>query len=96
MRIGLDTGIAALPDAQQPSKSGSAAAASGNSDPSAGNAKFSWDESRVRSLSTAVAELPEIRQERVAALAESVRNGTYAVTAGQTAEALITHARRAA
>jgi flagellar biosynthesis anti-sigma factor FlgM len=95
MRIGLDAGIPQLPDPQQPGKSGSQAAG-GTSDQAAASTKLSWDETRVQSLSAAVAELPEIRQERVAALAQSMRSGTYVVTAEQTAEALMAQMNEAA
>jgi flagellar biosynthesis anti-sigma factor FlgM len=53
-------------------------------------AQLSTDQVKVQALSTAVLQLPEIRQDRVAALAEQVQNGTYQVTAQQTAEALLT------
>jgi len=95
MRIGLGGGVPQLPDSQQSGKSGLAAPAKG-SEVSAGSAKLSWDEARVQRLSAAVAELPEIRHERVAALAQSVRSGTYAVTAEQTAQAVMAHANRSA
>jgi len=91
MRIGLDAPIPQMPDPQQPAKSGSQAASGSSGDLSASSAKLSWDQGRIQGLSAAVSQLPEIRQERVAALAQSVQNGTYAVNARQTAEALMAH-----
>jgi flagellar biosynthesis anti-sigma factor FlgM len=96
MRIGLNAGIPQLPDPQQPSTKSGSPAVGGSSELSAGSAKFSWDESRAQSLSAAAGELPEVRQERVAALAQRVSSGTYAVTAEQTAEALMAHMNEAA
>jgi anti-sigma28 factor (negative regulator of flagellin synthesis) len=52
-------------------------------------ADLSTDYVRVQALATAVSQLPEIRQDKVAALAEKVRSGNYAVTSEQTAEALL-------
>jgi flagellar biosynthesis anti-sigma factor FlgM len=58
--------------------------------------KLSPDYVRVRALTAAVSELPEIRQDKVAALSEMIRNGNYAVTSEQTAEALVSHMAGAA
>jgi len=45
----------------------------------------------VQALTASVHQLPEIRQERVAALTQMIQNRTYRVGAEQVAEALISH-----
>jgi anti-sigma28 factor (negative regulator of flagellin synthesis) len=49
----------------------------------------------VQALAAKVNDVPEIRQERVAALAKAVRDGSYQVSPEQTAEALISHVMQA-
>jgi anti-sigma28 factor (negative regulator of flagellin synthesis) len=46
---------------------------------------------RAQALTATLSQLPEIRQEKVAALAELVRGGNYAVSPEQTAGALMAH-----
>ena len=52
--------------------------------------ELSSDQVKVQTLSAAVLQLPEIRQDKVTALAEQMQNGNYQVGAQQTAEALLT------
>jgi len=56
----------------------------------ADSAQLSTDQVKVQALSAAVLQLPEIRQEKVAALAAQVQKGNYQVGAQQTAEAFLT------
>jgi len=54
----------------------------------------------IQSLSTAAltataSQFPEVRQEKIAALAEQLRNGAYEVSARQTAEAMVAQMRAA-
>ena len=51
-------------------------------------AKVSSEHSRVQALAAEISKLPEIRQQKVAELADKIRKGTYEVTPQQTAEAL--------
>jgi flagellar biosynthesis anti-sigma factor FlgM len=92
MRIDLNAIIPEAPDPGQSTKSG-AQAASGNSGAKGlavgDTAKLSQDQGRVPDLASQVAQLPEIRQERVAALQRAIEAGSYRVTAEQAAEALI-------
>ena len=53
-------------------------------------ARFSSGRTSVHALSAAVQQMPEIRQERVAALAEMIKSGNYKVDSAQVAGALIT------
>ena len=46
-------------------------------------------------LTAAVAQFPELRQEKVAALAEQVRSGRYELSAQKTAEAMLAQMRAA-
>jgi flagellar biosynthesis anti-sigma factor FlgM len=91
MRIDLNAIIPEAPDPGQSAKS-AAQATSGSSSPGlAGGdtAKLSQDQGRVQQLAAEVVQLPEIRQDKVAALQRAIQEGTYPVTPGQSAEALI-------
>jgi flagellar biosynthesis anti-sigma factor FlgM len=54
-------------------------------------ATLSTGQGAVAALTAQVNQAPEIRQDKVAALAELVRTGNYAVTPRQTADAVIAH-----
>jgi flagellar biosynthesis anti-sigma factor FlgM len=58
-------------------------------------AEISRLHSRAAVLTAQVNQLPDVRQERVAALASAVQNGTYQVSPEQTAGAILSelHAR---
>ena len=43
----------------------------------------------MQDLASQVQQFPEIRQDKVAALQQAIKDGTYNVTAGQSADALI-------
>lgn len=55
---------------------------------------LSLDQSRVRELEKQVKDFPEVRSEKVKALARSVQDGTYDVTPQQTAEAMLSETLR--
>jgi flagellar biosynthesis anti-sigma factor FlgM len=97
MRIDLSTGIGLTPAAAEPTKSPlrSSAGPTG-SETSSDVSKLSQDYLKVQALVAAISQLPEISQNKVAALAESIQSGTYAVSAQQTAEALVSHMEAAA
>ena len=92
MRIDLNAIIPEAPDPGQSAKAGGQAA-SGNSSTAgltgADTAQLSRDAGRVQDLVSQVNQFPEIRQDKVAALQQAIKDGTYSVTAGQSAEALI-------
>lgn len=93
MRIDLNSGIGQTPDLAEPSKSSRSSSTAPESGAMPSDvAKLSSDYVKVQALAAAIGELPEIRQDKVAALAESIRSGTYAVSAEQTAEALYPYA----
>jgi flagellar biosynthesis anti-sigma factor FlgM len=69
--------------------SGEAAAVQAGDGSAGAVARFSADLSRVPDLVTALASLPEIRQEKVSALQQAVRAGTYQVAPEHTAEAVL-------
>ena len=50
---------------------------------------FSFDSTRVRALETQVMAQPEVRQERVDLLRQSLGKGEYAVSEGQVADAML-------
>jgi flagellar biosynthesis anti-sigma factor FlgM len=92
MRIDLNAIIPEAPDPGQSTKSGSQlASGSSSAEGLAGGdtAKLSPDQGRVQELASQVNQLPEIRQDKVAALQRAIQEGSYRVTPGQSAEALI-------
>jgi negative regulator of flagellin synthesis FlgM len=91
MRIDLNANVGQAPDAGSTGKAGPRVLSGvGSGGPEADSAQFSTDQGKVQALSAAVLQLPEIRHEKVAALAAQVQKGSYPVSAGQTAEALLT------
>jgi flagellar biosynthesis anti-sigma factor FlgM len=101
MRIDLNAIIPNAPDPGQSTKSGSRTASSASSSEGpagADTAKLSQDLGRVQELASQVSQLPEIRQDKVEALQRAIEEGSYRVTPGQAAEALISaiQIRRAA
>jgi flagellar biosynthesis anti-sigma factor FlgM len=90
MRIDLNP-IPEAPDPGQSTKSGSHVASGGvNADGSTGDtAKLSQLQGRVPELLSQVNQLPDIRQDKVAALQQAIQEGSYSVTPGQSAEALL-------
>jgi flagellar biosynthesis anti-sigma factor FlgM len=92
MRIDLNAGIPEAPDPGQSTKSGSRVPSSTSSGEGLGGgdtAKLSQDQGRVQQLASQVNQLPEIRQEKVAALQRAIEEGSYRGTPGQAAEALL-------
>ena len=91
MRIDLSN-ISGSADLAQPSPSSVQGRKSAANDPLGTDvAQLSSDHLKAQSLSAAVSQLPEIRQEKVAALAQSIRRGEYQVNSAQTAAALAAH-----
>lgn len=84
--IGQTTGSASAEKVDTPSGGGP-----GNTELAADVANPSADYVRAQALTVTLSQLPEMRQEKVAALAELVRSGNYAVSSEQTAEALMAH-----
>ncbi len=91
MRIDLNAIVREAPDPGKSTKSGSQVG-SGSSIPGLGGgdtAELSANQGRVQDLVSQVNQLPEIRQDKVAALQRAIGEGSYQVTPGQAAEALI-------
>ena len=92
MRIDLNSNIGQTPDPGESSKPGlRSSSGPASNDLTADVAKLSPDYLRAQVLTEAVNQLPEIRQEKVAALAQLIRSGNYVVTPEQTAAALLSH-----
>jgi len=92
MRIDLNSNISQTPDPGESSKPGlQSPSGPAPSESAADVAKLSRDYVRAQALTESVNQVPEIRQEKVAALAQLIRNGNYAVTPEQTAAALLSH-----
>jgi len=85
----VETGVSGQPRVRTVGEAGTAAA-------EADKAELSNDPARVETLSQTVLQLPEVRQEKVQALAAQVQNGSYQVAPQQTAEALLSELTRAA
>jgi flagellar biosynthesis anti-sigma factor FlgM len=92
MRIDLNPNIGQTPDPGESNKPGlRSSSGPASNDLAADVAKLSPDYVRTQVLTEAVNQLPEVRQDKVAALAQLIRSGNYAVTPEQTAEALLSH-----
>ena len=93
MRIDPNTKVSGPQNSEQIDKAGSRITSAALQRELLGEdqAHFSPDQARVRGLAAEANRLPEIRQERVAALASAVRNGTYNVTPEKTASAILDH-----
>jgi flagellar biosynthesis anti-sigma factor FlgM len=92
MRIDLNAIIPEAPDPGQSAKTGSQVASGTSSAGGLGGgdtAKLSQDQGRVQEFASQVNQLPEIRQDKVAALQRAIGEGSYQVTPEQAAEALI-------
>jgi len=91
MRIDLNSEL--LPsESTQSVKTGAAAMASA---PSGEAAEPSSQPLSAAALMAAVSQFPEVRQEKVAALAEQLRAGTYDLSPQKTAEAMLAQIRAA-
>jgi len=88
MRIDLNTRIPQLEDSGQSASTARNAPGSVAGGRAEDSAELSSAQGRVSALATAANQLPEIRQDKVAALAKVIAQGTYAVTPEQTAAAL--------
>jgi flagellar biosynthesis anti-sigma factor FlgM len=92
MRIDLNTSIGQTSDLGETSKSGRRSSSESSGGASAADVlNLSYDSASVQGLAESVGAMPEIRQEKVAALAEMIGSGNYAVTAEQTADALASY-----
>lgn len=107
MRVDLTTGGAGQTEgagSSHSARSGSAAsnstsAASAANEPASGSAgadraQFSYDQTRIRSLTEQALSAPEIRQAKVSSLAQSIGSGQYSVDAGKVASAIAAAAYR--
>jgi len=92
MRIDLNLGISPAADSATPVKP-DIAVGSGpkNSDLAGDVASPSADYARAQALTAALSQVPDVREEKVAALAQMVHSGSYTVSPEQTAEALMAH-----
>lgn len=90
MRIDLNANVGQAEDAGPAGKAGvRVLAGAGSAGQEGDSAQLSTDAVKLQALSASVLQLPEIRQDKVAALAEQVQKGNYRVAAQQTAEALL-------
>jgi hypothetical protein len=92
MRIDLNPSIGQTPDSGEPTKPGlRPSSGPAGSELAADVAQPAADYVPAQVITKAVNQLPEIRQEKVAALAQLISSGNYAVTSEQTAAALLSH-----
>jgi flagellar biosynthesis anti-sigma factor FlgM len=83
-----------IPGGQTPDRVGGAGSspAARPSQPSAQNtdqASLSNDALKLSSLSAALTNVPEVRQERVSSISQALQNGTYTVSDQQIAQAMM-------
>ena len=92
MRINSDFGVPQEQPADRVGGAGSAPA-SRTSQAVGGDtgdqASLSHDALQLSNLSNAIAGIPEVRQDRVAAVRQALQSGTYAVTNQQIAESML-------
>jgi len=92
MRIDLNPNIGQTADPGESSKPGLRSSTGPAPSESATDvSKLSPDYVSAQAFTEAVNQLPEIRQDKVAGLAQLIRSGNYAVTPEQTAAALLSH-----
>ncbi len=91
MRIDLGTSLQQTLDPAGSANSTRTSSQSKATDLAAAVTKLSPEYEKVQSLAASVSQVPEMRQERVAALSESIRTGNYEVSSKQTAEALLSY-----
>jgi negative regulator of flagellin synthesis FlgM len=93
MRIDLNRSIPEAHGSEEAKRAGSpssaGASATKTSESTGDAAKLSSGPVSVQALKTRVHQLPEVRQERVAALAGRMQSGSYRVSAEQVAEAVL-------
>lgn len=88
MRIDSNINNRIAADAAAANQSKPVAASSGNGT-GTDKAELSADQARVNSLTAQLSNLPEVRSDKITDLQKAIRQGTYAVTPEQTADALI-------
>ncbi|HVM94657.1 MAG TPA: flagellar biosynthesis anti-sigma factor FlgM [Terriglobales bacterium] len=95
MRIDFTSSAAPQVDSAVPSKTAQRASATKEATSAAGSAaetdraQFSFDGGRIASLTAKALAAPEVREAKVASLAQSVASGQYTVDAGKVAGALV-------
>ena len=93
MRIDLSSNFLPAEGAPAVQSDARAGGVAPTSKPASDSAQPSSNHLSAAALTAAVSELPDVRQEKVAALTEQLRSGTYAVSATQTAEAMLSQMR---
>ncbi len=88
MRVDLNTRIPEAPDS---SLSNGAQRTEASKPETNDTAKLSLDNRTVQALASQASGAPEIRHERVDALARSIRGGSYRIDPEKTADALVAH-----
>ncbi len=91
MRVDLRTYETESADNRKANRAQAAPASSerGNETAALDQTHFSFDRTRVRALAGEVLAQPEVRQQRVELLRQSIGKGEYAVSDGQLADAIL-------
>ena len=90
MKVDLRTNGTAVADNGKADRTRAASAhGDGNETTALDQTRLSFDLTRVRALESLVMAQPEIRQQRVELLRQSVGKGAYAVSDGQIADAML-------
>lgn len=90
----IDPGVGGIPEGQAPNRVGpsSSAPVSRRSQSPAGGtdqASLSSDAVKLSSLSNALSSVPDVRQDRVAAISQKLQDGSYSVSDQQIAQAVL-------
>jgi len=93
MRIDLSSNFLPAEGTPAVQSDGGAGGVAPTSKPASDSAQLSSNHLSAAALTAAVSELPDVRQEKVAALTEQLRSGAYEVSATQTAEAMLSQMR---
>jgi flagellar biosynthesis anti-sigma factor FlgM len=91
MRIDLNSNFLPAENAASVNSTSRASDSAANNQLSNDSAELSQGQLSATSLAAAANQLPEVRQEKVAALASQLSAGTYQVSAAQTADAIVSY-----
>ena len=91
MRVDLRTYGLAPPEEKKTDRAGQSTAAEkqGSETAALDQARFSFDQVRVKSLEGEVLAQPEVREQKVELLRQALGKGEYAVNEGQVADAIL-------
>jgi len=94
MRINSNQPIASQLVTESTVRSAKSSQTSGAASSAQSDVSFSGDTANVGGLTALALQTPEIRQDRVGALREALRNGSYQIDPGKIADAMLRESSR--